>query len=242
MEQWEVIVAAFGINCMAYNCHLNLFPCLESLRNCTLRRGHYLGALTICTSFLLYNGLGLITYLDKFDDLGPASVLEFFDKTNPFTIITTCGVILVLVASSPAVCWSLRNSVNILFFKGTPVSNLRWVVIGGSIALLAAFLASTSENVLLFFHLVGGLVTPVIILLLPVLFYLKCKTDPPIGMKLLAICTGVFSVLGSIVSTYGRSTRSYTRLKRMRDLLSSRIVSQLRSGIHKLDRQPELTL
>jgi hypothetical protein len=105
LERWEVIVAAFGINCMAYNCHLNLFPCLESLRDCTLRRGHYLGALTMCTSFLLYNGLGLVTYLNKFDGLGPASVLEFFDKTNPFTMVTMCGVILVLVTSSPAVCF-----------------------------------------------------------------------------------------------------------------------------------------
>jgi amino acid permease len=201
-SKWEVIIAAFGINCMAYSCHLNLFPVLESLRNCTLRRAHYTGAATVLCSFTMYNTLGVIAYCDKAGSLGPVSILEAYDMTNPFTIVVTAGVIVILIGSSPAVCWALRSSLNILVFKGAPVSNLRWVAIGGGLSLTAAFIASTSDRVMIFFHLVGGLIQPVIILTLPGLFYLRCKPNISIGMRILAFGTIALSVIGCVVSTY----------------------------------------
>jgi amino acid permease len=201
-KKWEVIIAAFGINCMAYSCHLNLSPVLETLSDCTLRRAHYTGAATVICSFVMYNALGIIAYCDKAGSLGPVSILEAYDRTHPFTIVVTAGVIVILIASSPAVCWALRNSVNILLFRDAPMSNVRWVTIGGALSLAASFFASTSDRVLIFFHLVGGLVQPVIILTLPALFYLKCKQEIPRGMRFLAYFSIVLSALGSVVSTY----------------------------------------
>jgi amino acid permease len=201
-SKWEVIIASFGINCMAYSCHLNLFPVLETLRDCTIRRAHYTGGATVLCSFFMYNALGIIAYCDKAGSLGPVSILEAYDRSNVFTIVVTAGVIVILIGSSPAVCWALRNSLNILLFRDAPVSNLKWVVIGGSLSLTAAFLASTSNRVIIFFHLVGGLIQPQIILTLPALFYLKCKTEIPKGMRVLAYFSLVLSLLGSIVSTY----------------------------------------
>jgi amino acid permease len=201
-SKWEVIIAAFGINCMAYSCHLNLFPVLESLRNCTLRRAHCTGAATVVCSFVMYNGLDIVAYCDKAGSLGPVSILEAYDMTNPFTIVVTAGVIVILIGSSPAVCWALRSSMNMLVFKGAPVSNLRWITIGGGLSLTAAFIASTSNRVMIFFHLVGGLVQPVFILTLPGLFYLRCKPNMSMTMRILAIGTIALSVVGCVVSTY----------------------------------------
>jgi amino acid permease len=201
-RRWQVIIAAFGINCMAYACHLNLFPVLETLRECTLRRGYATGGATVLCAFVMYNALGVIAYCDKGGSLGPVSILEAYDRTNPFTIVVTAGVIVILIGSSPAVCWALRNSVNVLLFKDASVSNLRWIAVGGVVSLTGAFLASTSDRVLIFFDLVGGLIQPVVTLTLPGIFYLKCKRNATRTMRALAWFVIIFSLVGCVASTY----------------------------------------
>ena len=34
--EWKVIISCFSVNCMAFNCHINLFSCLGQLENCTV--------------------------------------------------------------------------------------------------------------------------------------------------------------------------------------------------------------
>jgi amino acid permease len=200
--KWRIIIAAFGVNCMAFNCHINYFSCLEALTNCTVQRAHILGGLTILVAFLLYNVFGLTTYLDLGSKLGPGSALEYHDTSDLFTQITTFGVVVVLIGSSPMVNWALRISVDRLFFNDRPMSSLRWVLIGASTCFLAAVLASTSDDVVLFFDVVGGLLTPMLTLLCPALFYLKCRTDLAWWQKAVACLTAGFTVIGAGACTY----------------------------------------
>jgi amino acid permease len=203
-SRWKVIISAFGVNCMAFNCHMNFFSCLESLKHCTLNRARTLGSLTMATSFVLYNLLGLSAYLDMPDKIGSKSVLEYYDSTNVFTIITLAGVILILVVSSPIVCWAGRRSLNLMLFKEKPMTPPRWVGLGGLCVIIAAFLASTSDNVIIFFDLAGGLFTPILILMFPALFYLRTA---PIGNRSrvmigLAVASCCLTVIGAAACTF----------------------------------------
>jgi amino acid permease len=202
LDRWPVVISAFSVNCMAYNCHLNFFSCLESLERCTIKRAQMLGGVTIVVAFFLYNGFGLITYLDLKDKLGPGSALEFYNTSETFTKVTIAGVVLVLIISGPIVNWALRRSVNHLIYKDAPATPIRWIAIGAGASLLAAFLASTSDDVILFFDLVGGLLAPMLILLFPAIAYLKLVKDPPIVMKILAYATAAFTVVGAAACTY----------------------------------------
>jgi amino acid permease len=202
-KQVPTIIAAFSVNSMAFTCHLNLFPCLEQLKNCTVRRAHYLAATSLGVVFLIYAVLGIFTYLDKIDTLleGKA-LLEYYNPKHWFTIIATSGVVVILIVSCPVQLWALRNSLNDFLFKGDTMTTLRWVGIGGGCSLIAAFLSSTSDNITVFFDVVGGIASPSLILLLPAAFYMKSKPDAGVGMKYLAIQHIVFTILGAVASVY----------------------------------------
>jgi amino acid permease len=177
LSQWNIIISALAVNCMAFNCHINLFSCLEHLQNCTARRARITGAVTIAIVFLLYNAFGIVSYLDKFRELEKDSAIEHYDASDPMVIIATIGVIVVLLASGPLVCWGARNSLISMIWKDQAPSPLIWVSMGFGLCAVASLLAASSDDVILFFDLVGGIFCPVLVLLLPALFYLKCVKD-----------------------------------------------------------------
>ncbi|OHT08555.1 Transmembrane amino acid transporter protein [Tritrichomonas foetus] len=197
----DVMINALSVNSMAFNCHINLFPTLEHLSNCTLRRAFTLAGMTVGVSYLLYNMFGLFTYLYLFDNLGEGSALEFYPMKHWFTTITILCVIVSLVLSSPLVIWAARNSINHLIW-GNNATNMRWIMIGGTIVLLTSLLASTSDNVCLFFDIFGGLFTPIIIFLMPSLFYLKNVPNLKWYNKMLAIVIASFTVIAACACTY----------------------------------------
>jgi amino acid permease len=201
--RFDTIIAAFSVNSVAFTCHLNLFPCLEQLKDCTVRRARYLGASSLAVVFLMYSTLGLFTYFDKRDLLlqGKA-LLEYYNPKHWFTILATSGVVVILIVCCPIQLWALRNSLNDFLFKGTAMTPMRWIGIGGGCSLIAAFLSSTSENITIFFDIVGGIASPSLLLLLPAAFYMKCHPDAGYIMKYLAIQHIVFMVLGAIASIY----------------------------------------
>jgi amino acid permease len=202
-SRWREIIATFSVNALAFTCHLNIFPCLEQMRDCTVKRANLLGVATIGGAFFLYAMLGLFTYFDKRDSLmEKITLFEHYPSNHPFTIVSTAGVVVILIACSPIQLWSLRNSVNDFFFKGDPMTPLRWVCIGGGCSLIAAFLSSTSDNITVFFDLVGGVAAPLLIFTLPALFYMKCRPNAGAGMKYLAIQHIAFTLVGAVASLY----------------------------------------
>lgn len=194
-NKYEVIISALSVNCMAFNCHLNLFSCLEHMNNCTLRRAHKLCGITVLVSFALYNLFGLFSYLDLRDKIGPGSSLEFYERPNWFTKLTIVGVVIVLIVSSPLVVWTARRGFNNLIWKDKPMTPLRWVCLGGGLVLLASLLASSSEDVIFFFDIVGGAFTPTIEFVFPAIFFLKIQRGAPKWKIILAGLVLVFSII-----------------------------------------------
>jgi amino acid permease len=207
--RWKVLITAFGVNAMAYTCHINLFSVYDQLERPTVKRGRKLGLYVVIAAFILYNAFGLITYLDhSFDLYGSSNALELYFSKNgdravdPFAVIATLGVVVLLIGSSPVVLWALRNSVHHIIWKDAPPTQVRWIVLGGVLVFGPAFLASLSDDIITYFDLVGGLVTPVVTFLFPGLFYLKVVKGGAPVMKYLAYQHLVFTVLGAGASTY----------------------------------------
>jgi amino acid permease len=206
---WKVVITAFGVNALAFTCHINMFSVYEQLERPTVARVRRLGLIVFGAAFLLYNSFGLITYIDRPDDLYHSSTaldLYFQDrggrKVDPFAVVATLGVVVLLVGSSPVVLWALRNSVHHLIWGEKSPTQLRWIVLGGLLVFGPAFFASLSDDVVTYFDLVGGLVTPVITFFFPGLFYLKVVKKGPRWMKYLAGQHLVFTVVGAAASTY----------------------------------------
>lgn len=198
----KAAITALGVNSMAYNCHINLFPTLYHLRNCTVKRARILSVLVVSIAFVLYNLFGVFSYLYLFDKLlSGKSALEYYDNKNWFTIATKLGVIFVLILSSPLVIWAARNSINNIFFKDPPTSK-RWIIIGGSICMLAATIACISDKVVIFFDIIGGLFTPSIIFLMPTLFFLLNHKSAKWFEKSLAIVICIFTAIATVACTY----------------------------------------
>jgi hypothetical protein len=103
----------------AYSCHLNLFPVLQTLRDCTIPRAHYTDGATAMCSFFIYNALGIIAYCDLAGSLAPFSILESYDTSSVFTILVTAGILEILIGSSAAICSALRKSLMRVVIDGS---------------------------------------------------------------------------------------------------------------------------
>jgi amino acid permease len=110
-----VWISALGVNSMSYGCSSNLFPILEHLKDCTVKRGKSAVFLTYLFSFLIYNIFGLVSYFYLFDRIQGGSVLEDYDISYVFTKITVIGLIIMLTIHVPIVLIGVRNSVNLFF-------------------------------------------------------------------------------------------------------------------------------
>jgi amino acid permease len=192
-------ITGLSVNSMAYNCHLNLFTAIEHMKKPTVGRARKLTSLTVCTSYILYNIFGLFTYFDLFKTIGRGSSLEYYDNGHIFTKITLGGIIFMLILSVPLVIWAARKSVNSMIFKDTEPTTLRWITIGTIIAIGSAGLAASSDNVILFFDVVGGFFTPTIIFFMPALFYIKNQRNEPKWKIAVAYAIAAFTIIAVIV-------------------------------------------
>ena len=196
----KIMISTFGIMSMAYDCHCNIFQTLRIFKNPTVKRSRLLTIVVVFVSFFMYNGFGLFAYLHLFDQLGPGAALEYYPK-NWFTIVTTIGVIIILILGGPMMVFPTRNSfIDLVFHR--EVNNIWWNVIGASIVLLATACACLSNNIVFFFDLVGGLLTPGFVFTLPAIFYLKNVPKLKIYHKIIAGIVIIMSIAATCACTY----------------------------------------
>ena len=203
------LVSTFSVNAMAYDCHCNIFGAIEIFENPTRKRLRSMVSLVVFTSFILYNSFGLFTYLHLFDNLGPGAAVEFYPIKNWFTKITVFGVVFIIVLGSPMMVWPTRNCIIDLFFAPPvrkidhrPVSTLVWILIGAALTFLGTLCASASNNIVFFFDLIGGLLTPGFVFFLPSVFYLMNVNGIKWYEKILTSIVIVVSIGATVVCTY----------------------------------------
>lgn len=201
-------ISTFSVQSMAYDCHCNIFGALEILKNPTLPRVRGSIAIVVYSSFFLYNLFGLLTYLHLFDDLGDGAALEYYPKDNILTLITTIGVIIILILGAPMMVWPTRNCIIDMFFAPPirdrdyrPVSNTVWITIGGGIIFFGTLFACLSTDIVFFFDLIGGLLTPGFVFALPAVFYLKSVPNKRWYMIMTAIIVIIVALAATVVCT-----------------------------------------
>ena len=166
-------------------------------------------ALVVAVSFVLYNAFGVFSYLYLFDDIGSGAVVEYYDKSNWFTKVTIIGVILIIVLGAPMMVMPTRNCLINLFWAPPirkedhrPVSTWVWILLGAGITLSATALTAISSNIVFFFDLVGGLLTPGFVFTMPSVFYLMKVKGTRWWEKFFAGVVIVASVGATCVCTY----------------------------------------
>lgn len=194
-------ITSLSVNSMAYNCHMNLFAALEPMKMATVGRARKLAMTTVVSAYVLYNIFGIFTYFDLFDKIEGSS-LECYESKNIFTKITLVGLIFMLILSVPIVVWAARNSVLNLIWKDQPPTTCRWITVGTIISVCAAGLAATSENVIIFFDIVGGFFTPTIIFFMPAIFYIRNQRNEPRWRIIVAWIIACFTVVSICISLY----------------------------------------
>ena len=200
--KWSpILITCLSVNSMAYNCHMNLYPTLEHQKNATYRTGIKLAGWVMVLAFIMYNLFGIFTYCYLFDKIGNGSALEAYTEKNIFTTITTAGIVFVMILSVPIVIWAARTSINDMFWGNEPTMG-RWIFMAAILTAGSAGLAATSDNVIFFFDIVGGLFTPSLIFLLPALFYLINQKGEPFYRIFVASIICIFTVIATVACTY----------------------------------------
>ena len=195
------LISTFGIQSMAFDSHCNIFSALKHFNNPNKFRYRSLITFVIFSSFILYNLFGLFTYLHLFDKLGPGASLEYYPLNNWFTKLTILGVIFILILGAPMMVFPTRNSILGLFNIFKP-NWLQWNLIGFFLVYLATIFASISNNIIFFFDLVGGLMTPGFIFTLPSIFYLKIVKNIKWYEYIFTILTIICSIIATFTCTY----------------------------------------
>ena len=203
------LISTFSVNAMAYDCHCNIFGAANILENPTKKRLKAMIVVIVYTSFTLYNLFGIFTYLYLFDDLGPGAAIEFYPIENWFTKITIIGVIIIIIMGSPMMVWPTRNCIIDLFFAPPlrsvdhrPVSTPVWIALGAGITGLATLGACASSNIVFFFDLIGGLLTPGFVFFLPCVFYLKNVKNKKWYEILFSVLVIIVSIGATVACTY----------------------------------------
>jgi amino acid permease len=197
----KILISTFGIMSMAYDCHCNIFQTLNILKDPSTKRARWLTTVVVYVSFILYNSFGILVYLHLFDELGSGAALEYYPLGNWFTKVTILGVIIILILGGPMMVFPTRASVINLWWNGE-VSTLWWNIIGASIVLLATCCACLSNNIVFFFDLVGGLLTPGFVFTMPSIFYLKNVPKQKWYNKVICAIVIIASIAATIACTY----------------------------------------
>lgn len=143
---------------------------------------------------------GLISYFYLFDNIQSGSVLEDYNISNVFTKITVIGLIIMLTIHVPIVLIGVRNSVNQFFFHNSQTTR-KYYLTGIILCLGAAALACASDDILIYFDVVGGLLNPIMGLIFPTIFYLRTVQDRSPIRTALAYATFAVAAISMVTCT-----------------------------------------
>ena len=193
------VIPALSIQSTSYTCHPNIFPTLEKLKNPSQSRMNLTMFFVTAIATILYSICGIFPYLTLFDKIEDPVVLNYYEKGQVFTIVIKACYGVLLILTVPLLLFTFRLSFNQLAFK-SDFTSLRWYIIGVVSVLVSCLIAVTVEEIKVMFNFVGGVNAPLLVYILPSLYYLRiCKNTSKIkeifcyisivvGLAFIAIC------------------------------------------------------
>lgn len=172
----KMVIPALSIQSSSFTCHTNIFPTLIQLKNPTKSRSNLTMLLVVISATLLYTVGGIFPYLTLYDDIKDPVVLNYY-KPRVFTNIIKACYSLLLILTAPLLIFTCRLSIHNLISKNE-LTYRNSVIIGIGIALFDCLISVTVKKLSVMFSLVGGVTCPIIVYIIPSLYYLRiCKND-----------------------------------------------------------------
>ena len=197
----EFFIPSIAIQATSYNCHPNIFPALEKLENGTKRRKMTVMIIVTIVAFLIYTTGGLFGYLTLFDRIQDPVAIAWYPSGQVFTFITEGLYSVLLCLTVPLIYWASRLSINDLVFKAE-FTTLRWNVIGVSLLLVGGLIAVTVKKITVIFSFIGGVCSPVIVYILPSLYFLRINKERSKLATLIAYFILVFGAASIVICLY----------------------------------------
>jgi sodium-coupled neutral amino acid transporter 11 len=199
-HQWLHLVTALPIFCFAFLCHQNTFPIYRELRDASPAKMRECSAYSMGICTVIYFGCGTAGYL-TFRELTQSDLLNNFATTgsgiSAVVDVVRLAFGLALVLSYPIVVWEARHNIVEILFNGRDMR--QWEHVGLNLVIVTAttaigILAPDIEVVL---KLVGSTCSPLMVFVLPSLFYLRATERNADGTDVLAAGAEGVAELGS---------------------------------------------
>jgi len=169
--------SAYAIPTMvfAFQCHASVLPIYTELENPTKARMQKVAVVSIANVFGLYFLAAVFGYLTFYSATGQ-ELLLMYSAYNIHTGIILASRIMVLtcvIFSTPLLHFPARKAINEMLFENKPFSWIRhlsiMVVLLSSINLLVVYVPTIQEV----FGFAGATCAPMLVIILPSLFYIK---------------------------------------------------------------------
>lgn len=205
------VLPSLAIQASSYTCHPSIFPTLVKLHEPTKVRQNLVMLLVTISATFLYLVGGIFPYLTLFNDIKDPVVLKYYPK-HTFTLIIKLCYSVILVLTTPILIFACRLSTNDLFFN-TEMTTRRHYIIGIVTLVLAGLIAVTVTNVNLVFGVVGGISAPLLIYILPSLYYLNIIKDGSKAKRAVSWFSLVLGPIFIVVCLYDSIKTIYNTIK-----------------------------
>lgn len=216
-------LSALPIISFAFLCHQNTFPIYKELKNASPTKmatvGHY--SISICCFVYLMSGImGYYTFLDntKSDLLINFSVTGTYFSMVMDIVRTGFGIACVL--SYPLMVWEARHNIDVLLFGNRKYQFWRNFGLNLGILSVCGAIGMTVQDLDVVLGFVGSTCSPLMVFVLPALFYLKSDDENKLQWKnwkvLCMLGWGLFLIpaclfcwtLGNFFCTNGAETKT----------------------------------
>jgi amino acid permease len=199
----KFFIPSIAIQATSYSCHQNIFPALNKLENGTKQRKMTVMIIVAIIAFLIYTTGGLFGYITLFDKIDDPVSISWYPEGQIFTFITQGLYSILLCLTIPLLYWASRLSINDLVFK-SEFTTLRWNFIGISLLLVGGLIAVTVKKIVVVFSFIGGICSPLIVYILPTLYFLRINKERSKIATFIAYCLLVIGFASITICLYDR--------------------------------------
>lgn len=169
------------MRCLILAAHTHSFPIYAELKGATIPRMTSVSKWAVAICGVVYFCSGLFGYLAFLDSTQDNIMLNFPASGSVLAIamdLLRAGFGVALVFSYPVIVYEARHSLDDLLFPGCPQTTARHVALNVGLVAVTCTLGIVLPKIEVVFSLVGSTCSPIVVFILPALFYLKASPAP----------------------------------------------------------------
>jgi len=172
-------LSAMPILAFSFLCHHNTFPIYRELERATVRRMSMVSRRSMMIAAITYASTGVFGYVTFLSHTEDDVLKNFrFEGTYISSLMNfvRVGFGMSMVLSFPLMIWEVRHNLNELLFHGSElVFGFRFIVFNIALLILTTSIAIAAPGVGPVIEFIGSTCSPLMVYILPSLFYLRAK-------------------------------------------------------------------